>query len=160
MRVRTLIALLVVVAGCGDSFGLDDTIALTAARQRWRDAEISDYLVEVRVSCFCQPVGWYRIEVQNNQVVTATPLPGYTLPYFPPLDVFPTVDDVFDQIQAQAHGDNPMLVDATYDHLLGYPHKVSLTCQEQAPDCGVTYEFKNLSPVVPVPERSVARTPN
>lgn len=150
MRLGTLFALSLAVAGCSDSFGLGDTIALAAARHRWQEAAITEYQVDIRVSCFCLPVGWYRVQVQDNQVVAAVQLPGLTQQPFPPLDVFSTVDEVFDQILIQTGGDNAMLVDARYDDRLGYPRKVTVTCRERIPDCGVTYELKNLNPLVPL----------
>jgi hypothetical protein len=160
MRTAALFALSLALAGCSDSFGLGDTIALAAARHRWQEAGITEYQVDIRVTCFCLPSGWYRIQVQDNQVVSAVSLPGPSLPPTPPLDAFSTVDEVFDQIQIQVQGGdgNAMLVDATYDDRLGYPHKVTVTCRERIPDCGVTYEIKNLDPLVPLERRAAART--
>jgi hypothetical protein len=46
--------------------GANDEPALTAAWQRWRSKQIDDYVVSVRLSCFCVPTDPVRTLIRDD----------------------------------------------------------------------------------------------
>lgn len=132
---------------CGDGpFGPSETVELAHARARWAAAGLNDYRVDIRAACFCTEarLTFTRLELRGGAVVTGTPL-GKPLGGEVPLSAWPTVVDVFATIGTASGGDYRD-IEVRYDEVLGYPKRVSLRCETNVLDCGLTYELENLHP--------------
>lgn len=124
-RLLAIALLALTHVGCTEILGPEqDELAL--ARARWAVANADDYSFQFRRSCFC-PTGLVRpvhIEVLDGTVTSAVyvdteePLP-------PPLTSVPTIDDLFDEVQAAIDG-MAFSILADYDADLGYPISVSI----------------------------------
>jgi hypothetical protein len=149
---RALAALLtglLALTGCGDDpFSSAEERALSQARARWEAAGVTNYLVEVRLQCFCEPSrpDFTRLEVHDGEVVSAEYLgepSGHTATS---LEAWPTVPDAFDLIENASRDSFVDSIEADYDPDLGYPLRVEIGCQPNVLDCGSVYEFRNLEP--------------
>jgi hypothetical protein len=120
--------MLCAVIACGSGpLGTGDKLALAEAEERWSAAGISDYRVEVRVSCFCIHAfpGFTALEVRDGQVVAARAVDPDPDVEDIPLDVWPTVPAAFETIERAA----------------------DLECHPNILDCGLSYELRNLEPL-------------
>jgi hypothetical protein len=126
-RVYGLVMLCAVIACGSGPLGTGDKLALAEAEERWSAAGISDYRVEVRVSCFCIHAfpGFTALEVRDGQVVAARAVDPDPDVEDIPLDVWPTVPAAFETIERAA----------------------DLECHPNILDCGLSYELRNLEPL-------------
>ncbi len=129
--------------GCTDVLGPEqDELAL--ARARWAVTNADDYSFEFRRACFCAPdfVRPVRIEVQDGTVTSAVYVDTEeTIP--PPLTSVPTIDDLFDEIQAAMDGMAFSII-AEYDADMGYPTSVSIDHIENAIDDEMAFTVSSL----------------
>ena len=90
--------------GCTDVLGPEQD-ALAAARARWALTNADDYSFEFQRSCFCAPdfVRPVRIEILDGTVSSAV-YADTEEPISLPLTSVPTIDDLFDEIQAAVDG--------------------------------------------------------
>ena len=119
--------------GCTDVLGPEQD-ALAAARARWTLTNAADYVFEFQRSCFCPPdfVRPVRIEIRDGLVSSAVYVDTEE-PIPPPLTSVPTIDDLFDEIQAAMDG-MAFSIMADYDADMGYPTNVSIDHIENAID--------------------------
>jgi hypothetical protein len=139
---------LFILAGCNSDPAGVNQFDLAMARDKWNRSGIQDYQVEFRQQGFlASSRAWFtRLDVHQGQVISAQPLDS--VPNQPPLpiDALPTVPDVFNWVESELQSTSTR-VTATFDATLGYPRKVEITCLNNLPDCGVSYELQNLRPL-------------
>ena len=153
MRRVLLATVMVLAAACSGGTGPSsskqfDERAFRDARTRWRAANITDYTVESRHSCFCPPhlVFWTRLTVSDSKIVAAEPLAP--LPAgSPQLLGWRTVSEIFEAIESAAGDQDDMVIRITadYDPVLGYPHEVSIECRDTIADCGRSLYLRALT---------------
>lgn len=128
-----LLALAAVTSGCSDVTGLGRE--LERNRELWGSDGPASYDFDYGVVCYCPPqvTRAVRITVEDDGVVAATYVDsGEPVDPFDPED-FPTVDDLFDEIES-ALAENPYRVQAEYDPQLGYPTHVFFDFEENIAD--------------------------
>jgi hypothetical protein len=108
-----------VMAGCGLGTGRVDGLA--EARDRWSQADVSNYRFELTNLCFCteEAVGPFVVTVRDGEVVEATREDG-PLTDRAPQYLF-TVEQMFAQIDEWRGFDE---VTATFDAELGFPTEI------------------------------------
>ena len=52
--------------------GINESPALSGAWQRWQSKEIDDYVITVRVSCFCVPTDPVVTVIRNDRILRVT----------------------------------------------------------------------------------------
>jgi len=127
-RTRVTLVVLAVLAGagstaCSDPLGPEQD-ELGKARARWEAHGSQFYSFTFQRGCFCPPAITrpVRIEVWDGVVVSAVD-PDTGDPLDPPQEGFPTIDDLFDEIQESIDREADE-IQATYDEDLGYPVNV------------------------------------
>jgi hypothetical protein len=97
-------------------------------------------------SCFCPPaiIRPVRIRVQDGVVVSAVD-PGTGDPLDPPQDGFPTIDDLFDEIQEAIDGADQ--IEASYDEDRGYPIHVFMDWITNAIDDEMSFQVTDYADV-------------
>lgn len=134
------VALLLLLVGCSDSTG---PISVTLNRARWEKQNLHNYLYTGRMSCFCP---------QSGQDVYVT-VPADTVSYVAlagsgallPKEGWYTIPGLFDFVVELHHHDGKVRVE--YDPQLGYPTRISLTCDDTMLDCGLTMQARDLTPI-------------
>jgi hypothetical protein len=128
-----LLALATVASGCSDLTGLERE--LEANRELWESEGPASYVFDYRVVCYCPPeiVRAVTITIDDGEVVGATYVDsGQPVDPFSPGD-YPTVDDLFDEIES-ALAEDPYSVRAEYDPQLGYPTDIFVDFEENTAD--------------------------
>lgn len=108
---------------------------LGEAAALWDERGPDDYSFVHSLSCFCGMVGPVHLTVRNDEVVAVEPRPGFSAPTGTPLDPdsFPTIDDLFDRLLADA-AQNPVRFDLTFDAELGYPTSATVDISQMIAD--------------------------
>jgi hypothetical protein len=113
---------------------------------QWRAQNLTDYRYDFQRTCFCslvatQPV---TIEVHGGTVTKVTPRPGAQWVEGDPHVTWPTVEQLFEQIDAaRAAGITPLVV--RWDAGRGYPVYVEMGTL--ANDAGTVINAGNLQPL-------------
>jgi len=118
--------------------------ALESQRSRWEANALLDYRYEYRERCFCGSSAMRQatIEVRGGQValVSGTGEPAGTEPH----TAYPTIDDLFDRIEA-AIRDEAAALSVSYDPVLGYPTEIIIDYDYGAEYDEVTIEASDLT---------------
>ncbi len=140
---------LALLIGCASDPLEPEMDALSAARARWSTAGLRDYEFEFQRLCFCGPdfVRPLHLVVVDGSVSSATYLDTGE-PAMGPLDSFPTIEDLFDEIRAALDQGADSVV-ASYDRDSGYPTRVEIDFIEQAIDDEMTFVVSALIPLAP-----------
>lgn len=113
---------------------------------RWQAAGIRDYGFRVLMNCYCFPMGWLDVEVEDGAVAAVDSVPGRLAQL--DKDQFglaPTVDHLFETVRA--HLANPdFLVEAEYDEKLGYPRSVVIRNFVMLRDADYDIRIESLTP--------------
>ncbi len=147
-RHMLLACLLLSLSGCANLFESRSERDLRDAEARWKASNITDYMFEMRTSCFCpsEIYEWAVVEVKNGQVLSAKSLSGVPLTGNA-LTSRLTVDQLFDKARSP-YPDWVGQVDFQFDSVLGYPLRLSLEGKPNIADAGVVFEARNLQPAV------------
>lgn len=127
------LALACATSGCSDPTGPERE--LEANRELWEAVGPASYVFDYHVVCYCPPeiTRAVMIEVEDDAVVAANYVDtGEPVDPFVP-EEFPTVDDLFDEIESALAGD-PYSLEAVYDPELGYPTQVFIDFEENIAD--------------------------
>ncbi len=132
MRWKLLLLLTFVLSGC-QIFGTDDSNGsdLDDNREKWEAYSDGSYRFTLLRGCFCAYGGTFLVEVEDDQVVSAfdvnqnSPVPQRDL------DIFETIDDIFEMIE-EAHRDADE-VEIDYSEN-GYPATIRIDWIKQAVD--------------------------
>ncbi len=140
---------------CSDPVGPERS-ELDRARGRWESRPPVVYEFRFQRSCFCprELVRPVRITVSNGVVISAVD-PDTNEPVTPPLNGFPTIDDLFDEIQdaIDREADD---IDATYDEAFGYPVQVFIDWIRNAIDDEMSFQVSDYVDAVPLLGRKPA----
>ena len=148
---RRLVHSFIPVAACllGSSCGILDPDSrldeLESHREQWHEADIQDYSMEFRASCFCggEFTELVTVEVLQDTIrsvtVVSTGLPVEHMP----IDAWLTVEDLFAAVEQAILGDADEL-QVTYDPELGYPEFVFIDREEMAIDEEMGYQVFDL----------------
>ena len=113
---------------------------------QWRAQNLADYRYDFQRTCYCglsarQPV---TIEVHGGKVTKVTPRAGAEWMEGDPHVTWPTVEDLFQQIDAaRASGTTPLVV--RWDSGRGYPTYIEMGTL--ATDAGTVINTGNLQPL-------------
>jgi hypothetical protein len=134
---------------CSNPLGPEQS-ELDHARVRWESRLPVLYEFRFQRGCFCPPeiVRPVRITVSNGVVISAVD-PDTNEPVDPPLNGFPTIDDLFDEIQDAIDRDAAR-IDATYDESFGYPVQVFVDWILNAIDDEMSFQVSDYVEAVPV----------
>lgn len=113
-------------------------------RLRWNAQHLDSYSYVYSRYCFCvvDAVG-VRIEVRDGEVVGAWE--ANDAPVQHPLTMYPTINDLFDEIDEAAEAD-PDLIEVTYDKARGYPTAISIDYDYRMADDEIGHRASNLVP--------------
>ena len=127
-------------------FGTSPGDELGDARERWDNHLVETYEIDFhRSSCECPPESTtpVRIRVNTNVIESGVQLPdSVTLPS-EQLDLYLTVEQLFDRIEEVIEGDPYSLV-AEYDTEFGFPLSVSWDQDSVVADDEVQFTMGNL----------------
>jgi hypothetical protein len=148
---RQLIHLFVPVAvfllgsGC-DIVGPDGRLdELESHREQWLQADIQQYRMEFRASCYCgqEFTELVNVEVLDDTVRSVTVVStGLPVEYMP-LDTWPTIEELFAAVE-QAIVEDAHELQVTYDAELGYPAFVFIDRDERVIDEEIGYQVFEL----------------
>ena len=118
--------LAVAVAACSTSPLAPERSALGEARAAWAANAPDAYTYQFRRICFCggEVTRAVWIDVAAGVVVSVVPVDDGP-PLQTPIDEYPTIDELFEEIQDAIDADAHQLL-ATYDEERGYPVDVSI----------------------------------
>lgn len=140
-----LLALLVAAAvpGCGAAPFELTLSAFERQRAKWEAIGLTSYSFAYRERCYCGSSALLQgqIEVRDGQVVavSATGQPPGT----EAVGSFPTIDDLFDRIEA-AIRDEAAALSVSYDPELGYPREIIIDFDYGTDDDEVTIDATDL----------------
>lgn len=122
---RSVLLGVLLLIGCGDGIVASFRGTITdyrAARSRWERAGIRDYVMTLRISCFCLNEGPVRITVRDGVVISVAH--ERTHEEIPAQDVagYPDIDDLFDILAGAL--DSADVVEARFDRDLGFPRSI------------------------------------
>ena len=130
--------------------------SLDEARQRWADADISDYTYRYTELCFCPPSEWV-VRVADGAVTGQEPAPGTE-----PLGEAPeprTMEQLFDVVEEELLAD-PAAVELSFDEQTGALERYWVDVDERMVDEERGLEVLELLPAgaggSPVPELDLA----
>ncbi|MFW6089090.1 MAG: DUF6174 domain-containing protein [Gemmatimonadota bacterium] len=133
---------------CSDATG--PGVSFDLAEARWMAEGPSHYQYVYDLSCECGVTGPVRLNVENGVVTAFTPLPGsFTAGGAPEPSDFPTIDDLFARLRAEAEAD-AVQFDVEYDDDLGYPTRASVDVRAEIADDEYTFrvtDFQELEPL-------------
>lgn len=135
---------------CSDATG--PGVSFELAEARWAAEGPSHYQYVYDLSCECGVTGPVRLNVENGVVTAFTLLPGSFVAGDPPEpDHFPTIDDLFARLRAEAEAD-PVQFDVEYDDDLGYPTRASVDVGAQIADDEYTFRVTDFVALEPLTE--------
>lgn len=157
--VSPIVAIAVVLICVGCSFpGSDEgpLEELQANRELWEQQDLDDYRFHIQIGCFCPPyfvqpsTVVVRTDTVNAVLDPSTGEPHTTPTSGQPLTArqrssFPTMDELFDQIEDALHNDADEL-EVQYDADRGFIRQASIDPAKCASDDDVTYKVSNLQP--------------
>lgn len=113
---------------------------------KWQNAKVSDYQFQVNMECYCFPMGWMNITVQNGQVAQVDSVPG-EIKLFEPNQVAlaPTIEYLFDRIEPKLE-DTSYTVSVEYDATFGYPKFIDIRHTGDIKDAGLSASVVRLWP--------------
>lgn len=149
MCCRTLLLLLVFLSVAaqagGDSDRTDIVFAAEtlSARDNWTLNRRTDYRFVLHRSCYCASPNDVRIEVRDGRITEVVDLASGT-PLDPKLHrEYPTVDELFTQIDA-AIVRKPDSMHVEYDRHLGFPARVAIDFSYRMADEEIGYTIEDM----------------
>jgi hypothetical protein len=137
----TGLLMLVVSTGCGDPLSPDNPRSeLDANRQKWRSHGVTSYSFTVARSCFCVFDGPVRVSVDHDSVVSVIRIASNT-----DADAHfrPSIDSLFDFVE-KAIGQQPAVLQVTYDPALGYPVTIVYDGRQAVADDEISFQVSDL----------------
>ena len=134
------VAVVAVVAGCSDSLSPGKT-ELDANRQKWEAQQFARYDFTLEMFCFCAIRGPIRVSVANGAVVSAVEVA--TGNRVEPTWV-PSIESLFDFVE-RGIADHALVLEVTYDPVMGYPRKIVYDRARNIADEEVTYQAADVA---------------
>ena len=148
MKKLLLVALSLILAACSASSGSE----FSRNREKWQDANITHYRMELNISCFCafrdqMPL---TVEVRDGQIVSmAAADDTLVLDTDPNYEFFAphaTIDLLFAKLDAALNGGADS-VTVTYDATYGFPNEIAIDFDQQMADEEMYYTISNFEPL-------------
>ncbi|MEO8561053.1 MAG: DUF6174 domain-containing protein [bacterium] len=123
------------------------TIELTRNRQLWTSVRLHDYEFDYQLSCFCgsESTESVHVIVRGDQISAAFRTRD-GLPALRPFGTWPTVADLFDDVQQQLERKAERL-EITYDPTYGYPRSIIADVSFMIADDESSQTASNLRPL-------------
>lgn len=112
---------------------------LSLNQDKWQDANITHYRIELTVGCFCpfRSQMPFTVEVQNDEVVSMVDVNGEVFPLTDPMSEFilryATIDRLFSELESDSVREADKLT-VTYDPTYGFPTEIGIDFIERAMD--------------------------
>jgi hypothetical protein len=141
MKKFLLVILTVILAACSASGS-----EFSRNREKWQDANITHYRMELNISCFCvfrdqMPL---TVEVQDGQIVSTAAADGTLVldtdpnhEYFAP---HATIDLLFAELDSALNGGADS-VTVTYDDTYGFPTEIAIDFSQEVADDEMYYSI-------------------
>lgn len=152
---RTTLALSCLVAAACTSPTLFEQRPFDLARTRWESSGPTDYTVEMRIVCFCDPLlaDWSRVTVVGGTITEVRGVESGELVPTVSWHAWPTVDGLFDRMAESSPSEVYARIDAEYDPELGYPREVQFIEREGVADAGISYQLRTLESISGPPDQ-------
>jgi len=120
----------------------EEKIELNRARQIWNNAQIQNYSMNERISCFCGGLLEWKVFVKNGikDRVEYDDTQAFGQTYDDIFQQARTVEDVFGFIEELLGKDLASLI-IEYDQVYGYPSFVSIDYNENIADDEIAYIY-------------------
>ncbi|HET6763289.1 MAG TPA: DUF6174 domain-containing protein, partial [Longimicrobiaceae bacterium] len=145
--IRRILALAAVVAlSACDGLTMTDGAPVAERLHQWRAQNLTDYRYDFQRTCYCSLTARQAvtIEVHGGKVTSVTARGGAAWAEGDPHVTWPTVEDLFKQIDdARAAGISPLVV--RWDAGRGYPTYIEMGTL--ANDAGTVMNVGNLQPL-------------
>lgn len=143
-RFPVLVAVAILLSGCGLNTGPGEDDRLEGARHLWATQGQHDYSYEVRSDCFCGLAGrWIEVVVLGDHVASGRYLDTDTPVEQGLLGALPTVPDLFTRI-ADAVKVHPVLLQVEYDKRDGHPTRINVDVSYSIADEEYLLQSRNL----------------
>ena len=147
LRISVLLLIVLIFSSCSSDTNIrSEKFNLNLAREKWENANITNYSIKEQKNCFCGGLLEWEVYVENNVKVKVS----YDESKLPPGqtydDIFEnarTIEDAFDFIESLFKKDLASL-SITYDNIYGYPHHISIDYVEGAVDDEIGYVYSEL----------------
>jgi hypothetical protein len=132
-------AILLIFSGCKKSV---DDLGLTESKVKWTNANITNYEMVIKITCFCpvERVAPRLVKVLQGKIVTINGQPYDSTVTGP----YPTINELFDYIETSLKT-NPATKVLIFNPTYGYPEKVFFDFSEQMADEERGYEIQNFT---------------
>lgn len=115
---------------------------LSQARQKWNSAQIQNYNMNERISCFCGGLLEWDVFVKNGikDKVEYDESQAYGQTYDDIFDQARTIDDVFDFLESLLNRELASLT-VEYNETYGFPNLISIDYAENIADDEIAYLY-------------------
>ena len=146
MSYRVLIPILLscFFISCSSDDISEEKSELNRAREIWNSAQIQNYSMDERVSCFCGGLLEWKVFVKNGtkDKVEYDESQAFGQTYDDIFKQARTVEDVFDFIEELLSRDLASLI-IEYDKIYDFPNLVSIDYNENIADDEIAYSYTN-----------------
>ena len=144
-RIFTIIFILLIFISCSSDDAIsDEKRELNRARQLWNSAQIRNYSMNERISCFCGGLLDWNVFVENGikDTVEYDESQAYGQTYEDIFDNAKTIEDTFDFIESLLGRDLASL-SIEYDDVYGFPKLISIDYVANIADDEIAYLYTN-----------------
>jgi hypothetical protein len=137
MKKITVLFLVLILTACAPS--AETGTELSRNQQKWQDANVSHYSMQLSVTCFCPVAGVMpmTVEIQDGEVVSLVDVNGDAISVTDPLNdliqKYVTIDRIFAEL-ASASVQEAERLEVAYDPTYGFPTEVTIDFVEQVAD--------------------------
>jgi hypothetical protein len=137
MKKITVLFLVLILTACAPS--AETGTELSRNQQKWQDANVNHYSMQLSVTCFCPVAGVMpmTVEIQDGEVVSLVDVNGDAISVTDPLNdliqKYVTIDRIFAEL-ASASVQEAERLEVAYDPTYGFPTEVTIDFVEQVAD--------------------------
>jgi hypothetical protein len=137
MKKITVLFLVLILTACAPS--AETGTELSRNQQKWQDANVNHYSMQLSVTCFCPVAGVMpmTVEIQDGEVVSLVDVNGDAISGTDPLNdliqKYVTIDRIFAEL-ASASVQEAERLEVAYDPTYGFPTEVTIDFVEQVAD--------------------------
>ena len=142
-RILTILIIVFTFISCSsDDAFFDEKRELSQAREKWNSAQILNYNMNERISCFCGGLLDWNVFVENGikDKVVYDESQAYGQTYEDVFDNAKTVEDAFDFIESLLVKDLASLI-IDFDDVYGFPKLISIDYVENMADDEIAYLY-------------------
>jgi hypothetical protein len=113
---------------------------------KWKASQLSDYLFQVDMDCYCYPMGWMNITVEGGKVALVDSVPGEVKLFESTQTALaPTIEYLFERIEPKLD-DPDYTVEVEYEARFGYPKYIEIRHNGDLIDAGLSAKVVRLWP--------------